>query len=84
MLYQFYRLYRIIWFRTTKNTIEDQHQQFDQDDGIMEISTSKLFLRYEKPDSSKFILSGINNQNDSIYVVLNKINKNYALELKRK
>ena len=47
-------------------------------------TTSKLILHYEKPDSEHFILSGINEQRDSIYVVLNKIDKKYPLEEKRK
>lgn len=47
-------------------------------------TTSKLILEYERPDSSRFILSGINEKKDSIYLVLNKINKKYPLEEKRK
>ncbi|MCF2517772.1 hypothetical protein [Dyadobacter sp. CY351] len=45
---------------------------------------SKLFLGYERPDPNKIILSGLNERNDSIYVVLKKIDKKYPLEEKRK
>ena len=47
-------------------------------------TTSKLILHYERPDNQNFILSGINEQRDSIYVVLNKTDKKYPLEEKRK
>lgn len=44
----------------------------------------KLFLKYQQPDSSRFILSGVDEQQDSVYVVLKKIEKKYPLEQKRK
>jgi len=47
-------------------------------------TTSKLILHYEKPDEKTFVLSGINERKDSIYVVLKKIDKKYPLEEKRK
>jgi len=47
-------------------------------------SAGKLVLHYQRPDSTHFILSGINEHRDSIYVVLNKISKKYPLEEKRK
>lgn len=47
-------------------------------------TTSKLILHYEQPNDRQFILSGINERKDSIYVVLKKIEKKYPLEEKRK
>ena len=44
----------------------------------------KLQLKYERPDSATIILSGLNQRKDSIYVVLNKINKKYPILLGRK
>lgn len=44
----------------------------------------KLALRYSRPDTSTIILSGIDRNRDSIYVVLNKINKKYPLLLGRR
>jgi hypothetical protein len=37
-------------------------------------------LHYERPNDSTIVLSGANQRNDSIYVVLNRINKQYLLE----
>jgi hypothetical protein len=39
----------------------------------------KLVLHYTRPDSSRIILSGINEEQDSVYVVLDRINKKYPL-----
>lgn len=44
----------------------------------------KLSLKYIRPDTSTIILSGIDRNRDSIYVVLNKINKKYPLLLGRR
>jgi len=44
----------------------------------------KLELKYSRPDSSTIILSGIDQNKDSVYVVLNKINKKYPLTLGRR
>lgn len=40
----------------------------------------KWRLRYTRPSDSQLILSGTNEKNDSLYVVLDKINKKYLLE----
>jgi hypothetical protein len=40
----------------------------------------KLILHYQRPDSSRIILSGINESRDSIHVELTRINKKYLLE----
>lgn len=37
-------------------------------------------LHYERPNDSTIILSGANQRNDSVYVVLDRINKKYLLE----
>lgn len=37
-------------------------------------------LHYERPNDSTIILSGSNQRNDSVYAVLNRINKKYLLE----
>ncbi|TWW01877.1 DoxX family protein [Chitinophaga pinensis] len=39
----------------------------------------QLELHYTRPDSSRIILSGINEKKDSVYVVLDKVNKKYPL-----
>jgi len=39
----------------------------------------KLFLAYQTPDDSTLVLSGINENRDSIRVVLNKIDKKYMM-----
>jgi len=44
----------------------------------------QLRLNYSRPDSATVILSGINQHRDSIYVVLNKIDKKYPLKLGRR
>ncbi|MES2378478.1 MAG: DoxX family protein [Bacteroidota bacterium] len=44
----------------------------------------KLTLNYARPDSTTIILSGLDQYRDSIYVVLNKINKKYPLQLGRR
>jgi len=44
----------------------------------------KLELKYSRPDSSTIILSGLDQQRDSIYVVLNKIDKKYPITLGRR
>jgi hypothetical protein len=44
----------------------------------------KLQLNYSRPDSSTIILTGVNQHRDSIYVVLDKINKKYPLSMGRR
>ncbi|MDQ0638421.1 hypothetical protein QF042_001986 [Pedobacter sp. W3I1] len=44
----------------------------------------RLQLKYERPDSVTVILSGTDQRHDSIYVVLNKIDKKYPLKLSRR
>lgn len=39
----------------------------------------RLFLSYQRPNDSTIVLSGINENSDSIRVVLNKINKKYMM-----
>jgi hypothetical protein len=46
-------------------------------------STVQLTLRYELRDTGQFLLSGVNENRDSIFVVLHKIEKKYPLEEKR-
>ena len=43
-------------------------------------STDQWTLQYTRPDSTHIILSGLNPQHDSVYVVLDRINKKYLLE----
>jgi hypothetical protein len=43
-------------------------------------SGEQLVLHYSRPNKSQIILSGINENKDSIYVVLDKLNKKYLLE----
>lgn len=44
----------------------------------------RLELQFSRPDTSTIILSGIDQRRDSIYVVLNKINKKYPIQLGRR
>jgi hypothetical protein len=44
----------------------------------------RLNLKYTRPDTATIILSGTDQQSDSIYVVLNKIDKKYPLKLSRR
>lgn len=44
----------------------------------------KLELKYSRPDSATIILSGIDQRKDSVYVVLNKIDKKYPCTLGRR
>ena len=44
----------------------------------------RLRLNYTRPDSVTIVLSGIDQRADSIYVVLNKIDKKYPLKLSRR
>jgi hypothetical protein len=39
----------------------------------------KLVLHYQRPDDNTIILSGINENSDSVYVVLDKIDKKYMM-----
>ncbi|WP_316794408.1 DoxX family protein [Pedobacter frigoris] len=39
----------------------------------------KLFLKYDRPNDSTIVLSGINERKDSIHVVLARINKKYMM-----
>ncbi len=43
-----------------------------------------LELHYTRPDTSTIILQGINEHRDSVYVVLNKIDKKYPVQLGRR
>jgi hypothetical protein len=44
----------------------------------------KLVLKYSRPDSVTIILWGVNNSKDSVYVLLNKIDKKYPIKLGRR
>jgi hypothetical protein len=46
--------------------------------------SEKLELKYSRPDIATIILTGIDQHKDSIYVVLNKLNKKYPLTLGRR
>ena len=39
----------------------------------------RMILKYDTTDGNRIILSGINENKDSVYIVLDKINKNFAL-----
>lgn len=40
---------------------------------------NRMILRYDTIDGNRVILSGINENKDSVYIVLDRINKNFAL-----
>lgn len=46
-------------------------------------TTEKIVLNYTVPFPGRFIIKGVDRKNDSIYVVLNKIDKQYPLAAKR-
>ncbi|SDD75243.1 hypothetical protein SAMN05216464_102466 [Mucilaginibacter pineti] len=46
-------------------------------------TTEKVVLSYQIPFPGKFILKGLNERRDSIYIELNKVDKQYPLALKR-
>lgn len=46
-------------------------------------TAAHITLRYEQPVPGRYILRGVNERRDSLFVVLNKVNKKYPLEEKR-
>ncbi|SEM85221.1 hypothetical protein SAMN05192574_1011008 [Mucilaginibacter gossypiicola] len=46
-------------------------------------TTDALNLNYTAPSAGKFILKGLSPQKDSLYIVLNKVEKQYPLAIKR-
>ncbi|MBC8110593.1 MAG: DoxX family protein [Verrucomicrobia bacterium] len=44
----------------------------------------KLTLHYSRPDNQKIVLQGINENQDSVYVLLERINKKYLLDEAKK
>ncbi len=44
-----------------------------------EVKRNKMILKYSTQDGSRVILKGINESKDSIYVVLDKVNRKYVL-----
>jgi hypothetical protein len=40
----------------------------------------RLVFQYERPTPSRIILSGIDQDHDSVYAVLDRINKKYLIE----
>src|SRR5690606_20087912 len=45
----------------------------------MEVERSSMKLTYETSDGSKIVLRGVNETQDSIYVVLNRLDRDYVL-----
>jgi hypothetical protein len=41
--------------------------------------SQKFLLNYERPDNNTIILSGVNENQDSVYAVLNKVDKKYMM-----
>lgn len=41
--------------------------------------SEKMFLHYKRPNDSTIILKGFNEKNDSVHIVLSKINKKYMM-----
>jgi hypothetical protein len=42
-----------------------------------------MFLHYDRPNATTIVLSGVNNNQDSLYLVLTKINKKYPVTMGR-
>lgn len=47
-------------------------------------SIAPLTWRYQRPSKDRIIISGIDDRKDSIYVVLDRVSKDYALKKRRK
>ncbi len=58
---------------TVKHTLALQNKNINH-------RNEKLFLTYSRPNDSTLALSGINENNDSIQVVLSRINKKYLMQ----
>lgn len=65
-------------------TADTLHHQLTLQNKNKHYRGEKLELTYNRPDSSTLVLSGIDQHRDSIYVVLNKIDKKYPLLLGRR
>lgn len=46
-------------------------------------TTDKLVFNYTTPSAGEVIIKGLNHQKDSLYIVLNKVEKQYPLAVKR-
>lgn len=46
-------------------------------------TTDKIVFNYTVPSAGKFIIKGLDHQTDSLYIVLNKVEKQYPLAIKR-
>jgi uncharacterized membrane protein YphA (DoxX/SURF4 family) len=63
---------------TVKHTLSLQNKNINSRD-------EKFFLSYTRPNDSTIVLAGVNEKNDSIHVILDRINKKYMmLEGRRK
>ncbi len=57
---------------TVNHTLSLQNKNTD-------LRNEKLFLTYTRPNDSTILLSGINQNKDSIHVVLAKVDKKYMM-----
>jgi len=60
--------------------IDEQKGQLFLQNKNENYSSEKLVLQFSRPNKDQVILSGVNERNDSIYVVLNKMPKKYLLK----
>lgn len=65
-------------------TADTFHHKLSLENKNKHYKDEKLELTYDRPDSSTIVLSGIDEHRDSIYVVLNKIDKKYPLSTGRR
>lgn len=72
---------------TGSNGRQFYHYEFDSTKQVLYLqnrnrhyANEKLVLEYVRPDENRIVLYGVNEKRDSIYVVLNKLKKNYLLD----
>jgi hypothetical protein len=61
------------------STRRDRDYAQGGDPGSAKEKRNRMILHYDTIDGSRVVLSGVDEKNDSIYIVLNRVNKNYAL-----
>jgi hypothetical protein len=60
-------------------TVDEEKQQIMLTNKNKNYAEERWLLHYTRPNNAQLILSGVNERYDSVYVVLNKLNKKYLL-----
>ena len=61
-------------------TVDDKNQNLILQNKNKNYQGEQLTLHYSRPNQSQIILAGTNENRDSVYVVLDRLNKKYLLE----